>query len=306
MPARSVVIQLQAGVGQAILPDHRKMLPGIQYVVEWDTFQKLSNSARQNIIQVVAVNSDSTATASSFVVNETATSLNGNLSLSTLLTTTTTSAINYNLAGIGAMGYDGVAGIGVGPSPVGAAINNTVNGPAGERYMYIYNSNVAISGGQVAVWADETNRWITATRPTFTVAQDGQGTAYQVTFNNTATSPTTVGTKQGRFAGIALTTIASGSYGWIQIEGLCPSVAVTGTVAAVAPGATLAVGGQAVAKIQGASTASVNGNVVTGTALANNVFGTILASGTTAGGYWTVDIRGVKAKKPYVRFLNKN
>jgi len=294
MPARSVVIQLQAGVGQAILPDHRKMLPGVQYVIDWDTFQKLSNSARQNIIQIVSVNNDTTATAGSFVVNETSTSLNGPLSLGTLLTTTTTSAVNYNLAGFGAQGYDGVAGIGVGAVVSGTAVNNTVNGPAGERYMYIYNSNVAITGGQVAVWADESNRWITAQRPTYTVATDGQGTQYQVTFNNTLTSPTTVGTKQGRFAGVALVTIASGSYGWLQIEGLCPSVMVTGTVAV---GNTVAIGGNFAARVQASSAAS---------ALANNVFGTVLASGTTAGGYYTVDIRGVKAKKPYVRFLNKN
>lgn len=301
MPARSVVIQLQAGVGQAILPDHRKMVPGVQYVIDWDTFQKISNSARQNVIQVVTVNNDSTQ-AGSFVAAQTA-SVNGPLALSTILTTTTTSAVNYNLAGFAGQGYDGVSSVGVGPLVSGSATNNVLIGPANERYMYVYNNNVTATSGQVFTWADENNRFVTVTRPTFTVLQDGQGTSYQATVTNTGTSPVTIGTKQGRFAGVALSTFSGSAYGWIQIEGICPAVAVSGTITA---GQTLAVGVSGIAKTQAASTASVSGNVVTGTALANNVFGTALSANASGAGFVTVDIRGVKAKKPYVRVLNKN
>ena len=299
MPVRSVVIQLQAGVGQAILPDHRKMVPGIQYVVDWDTFQKISNGARQNVIQVVSVNSDSSTTGS-FVPAQSSTNINAGISLSTILTTTSTTPIAYNLAGFAAQGYDGNGAIGVGPTVSGATINNVLTGPAGERYMYVFNNNVTASGGQVLVWADESNRFVTVTRPTYTIVQDGQGTDYQWATNVNGV----VGTKQGRFAGVALSTFSGSSYGWIQIAGVCPSVAVTGTVTT---GATVAVAASGVAKTQAASAASVgSNNIVTGTALANNVFGTVLASGTTSGGYYVVDIRGAKAKKPYVRVLNKN
>jgi len=63
MAARSFVIQLQPGVGQALLPDHRKMLPGIQYVVDAETFSKISLGARQSVIKVVSVNLDDTGSA---------------------------------------------------------------------------------------------------------------------------------------------------------------------------------------------------------------------------------------------------
>ena len=75
MPARSFVVQLQPGVGQAILPDHRKMLPGIQYVVDADTFSKISVGARQNVIQVVSVNTDATTASTGFVPLDTSLAL---------------------------------------------------------------------------------------------------------------------------------------------------------------------------------------------------------------------------------------
>jgi len=306
MPARSLVIQLQPGVQQAILPDHRKMLPGIQYVIDWETFDKLSLGARQNIIQVVTVNTDS-STSGSFVLAQTSTGVNQQLSLNTILTTVGTTPTSYSLAGFAAQGYDagGTAGTntGVSPSYTGNASNQTLTGPAGERYTYVYNPSTTITSGQVTVWFDEVARFVTNARPTYQVFVDGQGTQYVASTNDTTVSPTVIGTKQGRFAGVALVTIPSGNYGWIQIEGISPYVSASGNFSA---GATLAVGGTGVANAQAGGTTTVIGTTVSGSALSNNVFGTALTS-LSGTGFIQVDIRNVtKVKKPYNRFLNKN
>ena len=244
MPSRSIVVQLQPGVQQAILPDHRKMLPGIQYVIDWDTFEKISLGARQNVIQVVTVNTDSTTASGSYVLAQSSTGVNAQLSLNTVLTTVSTTPTSYTLAGFAGQGYDagGTTGTntGVGPNVVGGAANQALTGPAGERYLYVYNGNATITSGQVTVWQDEINRFVTNARPTYQVFVDGQGTQYQASTNDTVTSPTTIGTKQGRFAGVALVTIPSGNYGWVQSEGYAPYVSASGNFSA---GATLAVGG---------------------------------------------------------------
>ena len=52
MSARSYIVQLQAGVGQAILPDHRKMLPGLQYTVDAETFSKTFVVGKTKVIDV--------------------------------------------------------------------------------------------------------------------------------------------------------------------------------------------------------------------------------------------------------------
>ena len=307
MPARSVVIQLQPGVQQAILPDHRKMLPGIQYVIDWETFDKLSLGARQNVIQVVTVNSDTTTASGSYVLAQSSTGVNAQLSLSTVLTTVSTTPTSYTLAGFAGQGYDagGTAGTNTGVGSYGA-LNQALTGPAGERYLYVYNPSTNISGGQVLTWVDENNRFATNARPTFQVFVDGQNTPYVASTNDTSTSPTTVGTSAGQFAGVALVTIPSGNYGWIQSEGLCPAVNVISGVTTA--GATLSVAsGTGLAKTQLGGATTVVGTTVSGSALSNNVFGTALttASGTTP--QVVVDIRSVsKVKKPYNRFLNKN
>jgi len=309
MPSRSLIIQLQPGQSQAILPDHRKMLPGIQYVIDWDTFSKLSLGARQNVIQVVSVNSDTTTASTSYVVAQSATGNNAALSLSTVLSTVSQTPTSYSIGGFGAQGYDagGTAGsnTGVGATYTGNSANQVLTGPAGERYVYVYNASTNISGSQVLTWQDEVARFATNTRPAFLVAQDGQGTQYVTSTVDTNLTPNIIGTKQGRFAGVAIVNIPSGYYGWIQTEGYCPSISVTGTVTA---GATLSATATASGYAQAqAATATVVGanNIVTGSPLANNVFGTALTGGTntTIAGY----IRSVsKVKKPYVRFLNQN
>jgi len=309
MPSRSLIIQLQPGIQQAILPDHRKMVPGVQYVIDWNTFEKLSLGARQNVIQVVTVNSDNITASGSFVPAQV--SVNGGtnvqLNLANLLSQVSPTPTNYTLAGFATQGYDagGTAGTntGVGNASVpGNAANQVLTGPAGERYEYVFAAT-NISGGQVTTWFDENNRIVTNLRPTYTVYADGQGTDYVATVNDNAVTPAAIGTKQGRFSGIALVTIPSGNYGWVQIEGQCPAVSVSGVVTA---GATLAVDpSTGNAKVQLATNKVVGANnVVTGTALANNVFGTALTSGTNT----TIQahLRSTRVKTPYNRFLNKN
>ena len=307
MPVRSYVIQLQNGIGQAILPDHRKMVPGVQYTVDADTFSKISLGARQNIIQVVTVNSDTTTTGS-FLPAQSATNFNTQLGLNTILTATGTTPITWNAAGFAAQGFDGNGATGIEPNYVGQTENNVILGPAGEKYMYVFNTDVDATAGSVLTWYDENLRIVTAKRPAYYVRQDTQGNVY-VPANidsaypgGNALTPANVGTKQGRFAGVTVATLPSGNYGWVQIEGTCPAVAISGVVTA---GATLAVAtATASGKVQASQAVTVTNGYVSGSAAANNVFGTALTAGTNT--TVAVDIRSWKQKKPYQRFLNKN
>lgn len=337
MSARSFVIQLQPGVGQAILPDHRKMVPGIQYVVDAETFGRISLGARQNVIQVVNVNLDTisgytTAIASgTFVPAQASSGINNqaagaNTSFLGLLSRVSTTPTTYSLAGFAAQGYDagGTAGTNTGvgqalSSISGAAANQTLTGPDGARYSYVYNgTGTTISGGWVTVWTDENSRYVgvAASGGSYLVKADGLNTSYVVSATVTgipATNGTTssIGTKQGGFAGITLVDLPAGNFGWVQIEGYCPRVALpSGT----AIGAAVAVSGSSsagLATLPASTTAATSsGGVVTGTALANNLFGTVLTtpvSGTGTGQYFSaVEIRSRRGKKPYNRFLNKN
>jgi hypothetical protein len=329
MSARSFVIQLQSGVGQAILPDHRKMVPGVQYTVDAETFSKISLGARQNIIKVVNVNLDSTGAGSistasgTFVPAQASSGVNAQISPLTLLTTVATSPTAFSLAGFSAQGWSagGEAGTGTGvgtPAATlsGSATNVALTGPDGSRYILAYNGTAStISGGWVTVWQDELNRYIsTASGITYQVNQDGLGTDYVIssntTLSGTAGSVTTIGTKQGAFAGVTLTSIPAGNFGFIQIEGTCPNVAVPSGTAA---GSTVGVNqnnNAGVASVFSAATRSVNSaGTVSGTALSNNVFGTTLTtavSGTGAQYFAVVDLRSRRVKKPYTRVLNKN
>jgi hypothetical protein len=337
MAARSFVIQLQPGVGQAILPDHRKMLPGYTYTVDAETFSKISLGARQNVIKVVNVNLDDTGTSSvatasgTYVLAQASTGLNtqavaSGVSFANILTQVSPNVSTFSIAGFAAQGYDagGTAGTNTGISlPVstlsGAASNQTLIGPDGSRYALAYNgTSSTISGGWATVWYDEFNRYIsTASGVNYTVVSDAIGTPYTVSANVSGTSTqggyvTAVGTKQGAFAGVTLVNIPAGNFGYIQIEGYCPNVAVA---SGTAVGATVAVSGTSnigYAAVPSNTVTSVGGNgVVTGSAQANNVFGTVLtapASGSTTGGQFfaAVEIRSRRVKKPYVRVLNKN
>ena len=337
MSARSFVIQLQPGVGQAILPDHRKMLPGIQYVVDAETFAKISLGARQNVISVVNVNLDTTGTAvlatasGTFVPAQVSSGLNKQAVASgqswlNLLNTVSPNLTSFTVAGFAAQGYDpaGTTGSNTGISLPqatlsGSASNQTVIGPEGNRYALAFNGTAStISGGWATVWYDYNNRYIsTASGVSLLVKQDGLGTSYAASVNTSitgtlGTAVTTIGTKQGEFAGITLVSIPTGNFGWILIEGTHPNAAVA---SGTAVGATVAVSGtstQGYLAVPTTTTASVSAaGVVTGTALSNNVAGTVLtapASGSTTGGQFfaAVQIRSRRAKQPYVRTLNKN
>jgi len=303
MPARSVVVQLQNGVGQAILPDHRKMLPGVQYVIDWDTFEKISNGARQNVIQVVSINNDSSNLPSTFVPAQTQTGSNNFLNIQSALTTTSTTPFSWQAAGFAAQGVDGNGAVGVGPTTY-VELGSALIGPANERYEYVFNGGATVASGGVAVWLDENNRVITNNRPAYNVFVDGQGTQFVQSVNVTGaliSGQVSIGTKQGRFAGVPVVTIASGYFGWIQTEGFCPYLTVSGAVTA---GATLAVGGAGVAVSQAGGSEVITGITVSGTALSNNVFGTALTAATN--GALTADLRSVSSKIKYKRFLNKN
>lgn len=303
MPSRYIQVSLQPGVGQAILPDHRKLLPGQTLIIDYDTFKSISLQARQNILTFVPV-SDSVTTASGFVPAQTGTGVNAQLNIESALYTVSKTPIDYNAAGFSAQGFTDPltnTGVGLNKPNFGAATNNDFTGPTGERYTYVFNPSVDISGTQVVVWYDKNNRFVTNQRPTYQVAQDGLGTQYVTTFSDTTTTPTTIGTEQGAFAGVALVNLPSGYFGFVQIEGFCPAVSVSG---AIANGATLAVGDIGVAVYQpSALTTTTNNGIVSGSALANNVFGTALVSGTNS--TVAADLRSRRPKRPYSRFNMK-
>jgi len=329
MSVRSYVIQLQAGVGQALLPDHRKMIPGVQYVVDADTFSKISLGARQNVIKVVTVNTDATTASGGFVPAQASSGINqqavgSGQSFLNLLTTTSTTTTSFSIAGFAAQGAvaGGSSGAGAGlqyanSTLSGSASNYTLTGPDGARYTLAYNGTSAtISGGWATVWLDEVNRYIsTASGITYQVRQDGQGVSYVISANTSLSGVnglvTTVGTKQGAFAGVPLVSIPAGYFGFIQTEGIHPSVAVaSGTAVGTAVGVsgTSNIGYLAA---PASTTTSVSGGIVTGSALANNIAGTVLtvpASGTGTNGQFfaQVELRSRRVKKPYNRFLNKN
>jgi len=332
MSARSFVIQLQPGIGQGLLPDHRKMLPGVQYVVDAETFSRISLGARQNVITVVSVNLDtpsSTSLASAsgtYVPAQASSGINaqafgaGNSPLN-LLTQVSPTASSFSLAGFAAQGWTAGGetgtntGIGQPQNALsGSAINVSLTGPEGNRYVLAYNgTSSTISGGWATVWYDYNNRYIsTASGVNLLVKTDALGTSYAVGANTTISGVTTIGTKQGEFAGVTLTNIPAGNFGFVQIEGTCPFVAVA---AGTAVGAVVAVSGSSNAGYlapPASTSASVTSlGVVTGTALANNTVGTVLtapASGTTTNNQYfsVVELRSRRAKKPYNRFLNKN
>jgi hypothetical protein len=330
MSVRSYVIQLQAGVGQALLPDHRKMIPGVQYVVDADTFSKISLGARQNVIKVVTVNTDLTTASGGYLIAQSQAGINqqavaSGVSFFGLLGKTSSTLTSFSIAGFGAQGYDpgGTTGAGAGiqfsnSTLSGAASNQTLVGPDGSRYTLVYNGTAStISGGWATVWLDETNRYIsTASGITYQVRQDGQGVSYVISANTTLSGTggnvTTVGTKQGGFAGVPLVNIPAGNFGFVQIEGIHPSVAVaSGTAVGTAVGVSGTSNIGYLAAPASTTTSVSTDGIVTGSALANNIVGTVItvpASGTTTGGQFfaQVDIRSRRVKKPYVRVLNKN
>ena len=327
MSVRSYVIQLKAGVGQAILPDHRKMVPGLQYTVDADTFSKISLGARQNVISVVTVNTDLTTASGGYLPAQSQTGLNQQVagsgtSFLSLLGSVSPTLTTFSIAGFAAQGasaggaYGAGAGIGTPQSTLSGAANNySLTGPDGARYALVYNGTAStISGGWATVWQDFNNRYVsTASGITFQVRQDGLGTSYPISANTTLSgvngAVTTIGTKQGEFAGVTLVNIPAGNFGFVQIEGIHPSVAVaSGTPVGTAVGVS-GTSNDGYLAAPASTTTVVSGGIVTGSALANNIAGTSLtvpASGTNGQFFAQVELRSRRVKKPYNRFLNKN
>ena len=347
MPARSVVLTLQPGIAQAILPDHRKMLPGVEYVVDWDTFEKLSPNARQSIVRVVSVQGDvapfngstTSGTISYPAQWQNPDQVSGEFAADVWNILNEPIAPGYEppnaswpqFAGFAAQGVDvnGLVGVGDNNSFYGTSQGlKALTGPAGERYLLAYIAYEAFAGGVMTWWDEEAGTaCMSTTEPTlgqnqYVVIQDGLGTEYQKPtldvptvppFSGTFNNPDNHSALVGAFAGIATTTFSysPGWYGWIQVEGFCPRVAVASGIKA---GDTLAVDYSfcaGTAKVQGPMVKSVTAQgVVTGTALANNVFGTALTDAVYdadfEGWFAQADIRSARPKKPYNRFLNKN
>ena len=348
MPARSVVLTLQPGIAQAILPDHRKMLPGVEYVVDWDTFEKLSPNARQSVVKVVSVQGDVApfnGSTTSGTISYPAQWQNSG-SWSTPYTNTTIwnvlntpigdgsyppSVTMPQIAGFAAQGVDGNGLIGITDNDqfYGSSQGlKSLTGPAGERYLLVYIAYGSFAGGVMTWWDEENGTCSHSTSENtlgenqYVIIQDGQGTEFQKPTQDIPSRPPFSGGYNdpdghsglvGGFAGIATTTFEYGSgwYGWIQTEGFCPKVKVSnGDIKA---GDALAVDFNfcvGAARAQGPDTKSVTPQgVVTGTALANNVFGTALTDAALdENDDWCVqaDIRSARPKKPYNRFLNKN
>ena len=318
MPSRSVTVQLQPGVGQAILPDHRKMLPGIQYVIDWETFDKISNGARQNIIQVVSIQSDASDT---FAVAQTD---NANPNFNDILGMVWPSfeEATLQLAGFAAQGSAGDSLVGLqdntyfaSGAPQGL---KSLTSPDGARYLLVANAtNVANtwSSGDVVLWTDETRvegTTVASDYNYYVIRQDGQGTPYQVpTFRGSYVTggSNQYSTLRGGFAGIALNEQEPGEVSWIQVEGFCPAVNVgsNNVIAGAALAPSTTTNAEAIAQAPTPTVVS-NEGVITGSALANRVFGTALTSSTSGTpGTVQADLRSIqKDKKPYVRFLNKN
>jgi hypothetical protein len=211
------------------------------------------------------------------------------------------------------------AGAGIGTPQdtlLGSASFYSVTGPDGARYTLAYNGTAStISGGWATVWQDYNNGYIsTASGITYQVKVDGQGNPFVISADTTLSgvngNVTTVGTRQGEFAGVALVNIPAGNFGFVQNEGICPSVAVaSGTAVGTAVGVSGTSNAGYLAAPATTTTSISTAGVVTGSALANNIAGTVLtapASGTNGQFYSQVELRSRKSKKPYNRFLNKN
>jgi len=307
MAPRSVTIQLAPGISYATLPDHRKMVSGVQYDIDWETFQKLSPQARQSYIQVVTVNggpaSVSTFPATTLLPDQTS-NANPQLNIWGLLTTATaTPFVNTGSIGVGGLNLSGKAfqgwtAVQGAPGQINNinVVNVSLTGPQDEKYTYIYNADSnSLNPGDVAVWSS------------------GGSSGRQVQQAHLAANAINYTSGYGVFAGIALTTIPSGYYGWIQVEGECAVVNVDSTVVAGDPlWPSTATAGRASASNSGApgstgsATFGVFSDITTGTLVTKPVipFGTALnaASSNKA----PVHIRSFRSKKPYKRFSNHN
>jgi hypothetical protein len=289
MAPRSVTIQLAPGVTHATLPDHRKMAPGVQYDIDWDTFSKISPAARQSFITVVQVNSNSTGTANLPAGTSNATP---QLGVWQILSTVSSTPI-YNTGGLNLSGeaFQGWTAIQAPANQITSSnvLNLSITGPQDERYTYVYNSSgsTAIAAGDVVVW--DANGY----------SNRGVVKAHQSVANTNLYSGV------GVFAGVALVAIPANNYGWVQIEGECAAVNVgSNTVPVGSPlypdpsNAGLAANSAGVFMTTTDTTTGATKTV------AYTPFGTSLTA--VANSQVTAQLRSFKPKTPYRRVRNKN
>jgi hypothetical protein len=292
MAPRSVTIQLASGITHATLPDHRKMTPGVQYDVDWETFSKISPAARQSYISVVSVNGYAVPTTGTINLPDTTSNATPQLGIWSILTTSSSTPI-YNTGGLNLSGsaFQGWTAIQEPASAVnsGTVLNLSITGPQDERWTYVYNSSgsTAIAAGDVVVW--DANGFIGRS-----VLKAHQSVANTNLFSGV-----------GVFAGVAVAAIPANYYGWIQIEGECAAVNVGSNTVPVGsplyPDPSNA--GQAAnsAGVFLATTDTTTGAPVT---RAYAPFGTSLTA--VANSQVAAQLRSFKPKTPYRRVKNKN
>lgn len=230
MPPKYLNVQLQSGITQAILPDHRTMKPGISYVVDWETFQKISNGARANVITASPVATGSAVWMSS----------NGNPNLvpNTVLTTPTATIYGSEIGGNAAQGVNGAM------FNSGITLGVVAQGPSSEKFMYVQCDSNGCSSGDVLVWSDESNRIVTSHRPAVT-----RGI-----------------TNVGSFAGVAIANMTASYYGFIQTEGECDAVSTSHEILAGNPLIVDASNnGKAMSEAEVVSTVTITGTPTGGT-----------------------------------------
>ena len=292
MAPRSVTIQLASGIAHATLPDHRKMAPGVQYVVDWETFTKLSSSARQSYINVVSVNGYAVPTTGTQALPDTTSNATPQLGIWQILTTSSSTAI-YNTNGLNLSGaaFQGWTAIQAPASQISTnnILNLTITGPQDARWTYVYNSSnsVAIAAGDVVVW-------------------DASGFAGRSVLKAHQTvANTNLVSGVGVFAGVSVAAIPANYYGWIQIEGEVTAVNVGSNTVPV--GSPLypdpSNSGQA-ANSTGVFTTTTDITTGATKTVAYSPFGTSLTA--VSSNQVAAHISSFNSKTPYRRVRNKN
>ena len=292
MAPRSVTIQLAPGISHATLPDHRKMAPGVQYVVDWETFSKLFPSARQSYVSVVSVNGYAVPTTGTQVLPDNTSNATPQLGVWQILTTSSATPI-YNTGGLNLSGeaFQGWTAIQAPANQISSSnvLNVTITGPQDARWTYAYNSSnsVAIAAGDVVVW-------------------DANGYAGRSVLKNHQTvANTNLVSGVGVFAGVAIAAIPANYYGWIQVEGEVSAVNVGSN--------TVPVGSPIYPDPSNAGQAANSAGIFTTTTdittgatktVAYSPFGTSLTA--VSSNQVAAQIRSFKSKTPYRRVRNKN
>ena len=147
---RSVTVRLRAGVGHAVLPDNRSMLPGVDYDISYDDYKKLGQRALSSMVQTMSVNEDLRSRDKGVTAG---------------LTTGTASLPTYVVGGV----------------TYSRRLGQVTEGLDGELFKLV-RTNVVVAQGDVLVWVSKTLRTVTnvhAAGAEFAGVAIGAGTANQ-------------------------------------------------------------------------------------------------------------------------------